>query len=208
MAAHIGLDAKKLSARETYRLLTSCLVPRPIAWVSSVDAMGQGHLAPFSFYTMVSTEPPLIALSISQHQGQDKDTAANILETGDFVVNFVTLEQLAPMHASSARYPADVDEAALLGVDMVASTRVRPRGVARSPIRLECKLAQALTFGIQSARLLVGEVIHFSIAEHCMSDGRIDGSLLDPACRLGGPWYAGLGPRISAGPAQSLSTSE
>lgn len=208
MTAHIGLDARELSARDTYRLLTSCLVPRPIAWVSSVNALGQGNLAPFSFYTMVSTEPPLIALSISQHQGQEKDTAANILETEEFVVNFVTLEQLAPMHASSGRYPPDVDEAQLLGVDMVASARVRPRGVARSPVRLECILAQALTFGVRRAHLLVGEVVQFSVAESCMSDGRIDAALLDPACRLGGPWYAGLGPRIFAGSAQSLSSSE
>lgn len=208
MTAHIGVDAHSLSARDTYRLLTSCLVPRPIAWVSSISRQGSPNLAPFSFYTLVSTEPPLIALSISQHQGQEKDTAANILETGEFVVNFVTMEQVAPMHASAGRYPPDVDEAALLGVEMIASRRVKPRGVALSPVRLECRLAQTLTFGVRSARLLVGEVIHFSVAESCMREGRIDGSLLDPACRLGGPWYAGLGPRFSPDPRQSFSSSE
>ena len=197
MDTHVSRDAEDLSARETYRLLASCLVPRPIAWVSTLNRAGQRNLAPFSFYTLVSTDPPLIALSISQHQGQDKDTVVNIQETEEFVVNFVTVAQIAAMHATSGHFPPHIDEAALLDIEMVPSRRVRPQGVALSPTRLECRLSEVLVFGARATRLLIGEVVHFSIAESCMKDGRIDGTLLDPACRLGGPWYASLGARFS-----------
>ncbi|AOB25745.1 MULTISPECIES: flavin reductase family protein [Bordetella] len=205
-APRTGLDAAGLSARETYRLLTSCLVPRPIAWVSTCDARGTGNLAPFSFYTMVSTVPPLIALSISLHQGQEKDTLANIRQTGEFVVNVVTRELLAPMHACGERHAPGVDEAQLLGVRMRPSQRVRPAGVALSPVRLECRLSQVLEFGVHAARLVVGEVLHFSIDSEYMRDGRLDGARLDPVCRLGGPWYGVLGERLAAPDPSTPST--
>jgi flavin reductase (DIM6/NTAB) family NADH-FMN oxidoreductase RutF len=158
--------------------------------------MRRANLAPFSFYTMVSTVPPLVALSISNNQGQDKDTAANILTTREFVINFVTVELMDKMHASSARFPTGVDEAQALGIEMIPSQVVRPRSVASSPIHLECVLADVMEFGRYKSRLLVAEVVNIRVAERCIEDGKINGNQLDPLCRLAGPWYAGLPNRM------------
>ncbi|CAP44134.1 MULTISPECIES: flavin reductase family protein [Alcaligenaceae] len=193
---YTSLDPAELSPREIYRFMTSCIVPRPIAWVSTEDAQGSANLAPFSFYTLVSTVPPLVALSISAAQEQDKDTAANILSTKEFVINFVTVALMDKMHASSARFAAGIDEAAALGIEMMPSQVVRPRSVAASPVHLECVLADCLEFGRFKTRLIVGEVVNFHLSDQCMQDGKIDGRLLDPLCRLGGQWYAGLQPRM------------
>src|SRR3546814_9847909 len=96
---YTSLDPAELRPREIYRFMTSCIVPRPIAWVSTEDAQGSANLAPFSFYTLVSTVPPLVALSISAAQEQDKDTAANILSTKEFVINFVTVALMDKMRS-------------------------------------------------------------------------------------------------------------
>ncbi|MYN14196.1 flavin reductase family protein [Pusillimonas sp. TS35] len=195
---YTSLDPSELSPREIYRIMTSCMVPRPIAWVSTQDARGCANLAPFSFYTLVSTVPPLVALSISAVQEQDKDTAANILATKEFVINFVTVDLMDRMHASSATFPAGIDEAAALGIEMMPSQTVHPYSVADSPVHLECVLAETLEFGRYKTRLIVGEVVNFHLSDQCMADGKIDGTLLNPLGRLGGPWYAGLQPRMQA----------
>lgn len=195
---YTSLDPSELTPREIYRIMTSCMVPRPIAWVSTEDTQGCANLAPFSFYTLVSTVPPLVALSISAIQGQDKDTAANILATREFVINFVTVDLMDEMHASSATFPAGIDEAAALGIEMMPSQTVRPYSVADSPVHLECVLADCLEFGRYKTRLIVGEVVNFHLSDQCMTDRKIDGTLLNPLGRLGGPWYAGLQPRMQA----------
>lgn len=197
---YVNLDPAQLSPRETYRIMTSCLVPRPIAWVSSEDEAGRANLAPFSFYTLVSTVPPLVALSISNIQGRDKDTAVNILATREFVINFVTVDDMDKVHASSAQFPYGIDEAQALDVQMMPSQVVRPRSVASSPVHLECVLADVIEFGRYKSRLLVGEVVNFRLAERCMENGKINGNLLNPLGRLGGHSYGSFDERLLPAP--------
>lgn len=203
---HKPIPADSLSQRETYRLLTTCLVPRPIAWVSTLNQQGEVNLAPFSFYTMLSTDPALIGLSISRVKGRDKDTLVNVQANGELVVNFVTPELLDQMHASSASYPAEVGEARALGVDLVASEAVGVPGVAKSPIRLECRLDQIMSFGSVESRLVIARVLCFNILEDCMVAGKLESTRLTPVARLGGPWYAELGQRIHKLPPAALDT--
>lgn len=194
------ISAEGLSPRETYRLLTTCLVPRPIAWVSSFNGQGEVNLAPFSFYTMLSTTPPLIGLSISRHQEREKDTLVNARTSGEFVVNFVTPELLEPMHESSASYPPEIGEARALGIELAASREVRVPGVAQSPVRLECRLDQIISFGSLDSSLVVGQIVCFDVLEDCMVDGKLESTRLVPVARMGGPWYAELGRRLHRAP--------
>lgn len=193
---HRCLPAEGLSARETYRLLTTCLVPRPIAWVSTLNAQGEVNLAPFSFYTMLSTTPPLIGVSISRHAGREKDTLVNARASGEFVVNFVTPELLEPMHESSATYPPSVGEARALGIELASSAHAKTPGVAQSPVRLECRLDQVIPFGSMDSSLVVGRITCFHVREDCLVDGKLESTRLEPVARLGGPWYAALGQRL------------
>src|SRR5690606_26926900 len=115
----------------------------------------------------------------------------------EFVINFVTVELMGPMHASSAHFEAGVDEAEALGIGMISSLAVKPCSVAKSPVHLECRMIEALEFGTQNSRLLVGEVIRFRMAERDCEEGKINGAVLEPLCRLGGLWYASLSERIT-----------
>src|ERR1041385_6890840 len=137
----IPLELSGLPRREIYRLMIDCIVPRPIAFVSTLSAEGVGNLAPFSFFNGVSSEPPTLVFSISRKRdGGKKDTLVNIESTPQFVVNLVTEPMAAPMHQTSADYPYGVDEMAKVGLTPVPSTRVRPPRVGESPVQMECEL--------------------------------------------------------------------
>ena len=104
------IDLQDLSARDVYFLLTSVVVPRPIAWVSTVDGDGRSNLAPFSYFNGVCSDPPLISISIGDHKGQPKDSFRAIQETGVFCVNLVEDKHLEAMHQSSGAYPPEISE--------------------------------------------------------------------------------------------------
>jgi flavin reductase (DIM6/NTAB) family NADH-FMN oxidoreductase RutF len=123
-----------------YKLLNSLVVPRPIAWVSTVDAEGRGNLAPHSFFTVASGRPPVILFSSLGH----KDTVTNIEQTGEFVVSITSEDLFEQVNASSAPFEHGDDEARLLGIDTEPSTTVRPERVAASPASIECRLERIL----------------------------------------------------------------
>lgn len=119
------ISAEPLSEAKCYNLLSGAVVPRPIAWVSSLGLSGEINLAPFSCYTFVSTVPPLIAVSCGRKLGVVKDTVSNASRSGEFVVNVASYEMLDALHDSSAEFPANISEAATLGVEMVNSRLVQ-----------------------------------------------------------------------------------
>jgi flavin reductase (DIM6/NTAB) family NADH-FMN oxidoreductase RutF len=164
---------------EAYRLLGALVVPRPIAWVSSVDADGVGNLAPHSFFTVVSTRPPMIAFT----SVGAKDTLANVQATGEFVVNLASAPLLEQVNSSSAPFPAEQDEAAALEIAMEPSALVAPPRVAASPAALECRLHRAIPLG--DSVLVIGEVVAFSIREDALVDGYPEMERLQPLSRLG-----------------------
>jgi flavin reductase (DIM6/NTAB) family NADH-FMN oxidoreductase RutF len=193
----IDIDPADLSPAAAYKLLVGIVVPRPIAWISTLNEGGTVNLAPFSCYTFVSNDPPMIAVSCGRRNGLLKDTARNARHWGEFVVNVVTENLVTPMHQSSREHPGETSEADLLGIALQTSIMVRPPRVSAAPIALECRLRQVLEFGNLKSELLIGEVVRFRIADHLIHDGKIDAMQWRPLARLAGLNYARLGEIIT-----------
>jgi len=185
------IDLADVSPADMYRLMTGVVVPRPIAFVSTVRPDGRFTLAPFSYFTAITNRPPLIGISMNSRKGTPKDTLVNIRNTGDFVVNVVTVALAERMVKTSGDWPADVDEFELTGLTPVASDRVRAPRVGESPVSLECTLHREIELG--NATFVVGEVVRAHVDDAVIADGRVDAAKLAPLGRLGGDEYAPLG---------------
>lgn len=189
------VDREALDTETAYRLLVGCVVPRPIAWITTVDASGRVNVAPFSSYNYVATSPPMLAVNIALRAGDGaiKDTARNILESREFVVNVATEATMDAMHRSAWEYPPDVSEAEVLGLELLPSRHVRAPRIASSPVQMECRLDQAVTLGRGVNTLYIGEVVAFHLSEAVYDGRRVDAEKMRPVARLGGPFYSGLG---------------
>ena len=163
-----------------YRLLTSLVVPRPIAWVSTMDAQGKGNLAPHSFFTVASGRPPIVLFSSLGR----KDTVRNIEETGEFVVNVSTEGMLDQVNATSAPFEHGDDEAVQLGITTEPSATVAPPRVAESPASIECQLERIVEVG--SAYVVFGTVTAITVRDDVLEDGHPAMEHLRPVSRLGG----------------------
>lgn len=191
------IDASKLDEEAAYKLLVGAVVPRPIAWVTSISPNGKINAAPFSCYTFVSNKPPMLAISIGRSKGALKHTSRNARDRGEFVVNVVHESQLEPMHQCSRDYPDGTSEVEAAGLTLTPGVRIKTPRLAAAPISMECRFAQIIEFGELRSTLVVGEVIHFTVRDELLVDGRIDTELLRPLARLGGPRYARLGEIIT-----------
>lgn len=189
------VDRDALDTETAYRLLVGCVVPRPIAWITSVDANGRVNAAPFSSYNYVATSPPMLAVNIARRasDGALKDSAANIMATREFVVNVATEATMEEMHRSAWEYPPEVSEVEILGLPLLPSRHVRAPRIASTPIQMECRLDQAVVLGRGINTLYIGEVIAFHLSSAVFDGRRIDPARLRPLARLGGPFYAQLG---------------
>lgn len=196
-------DASQISSRDAYSLLISAVVPRPIAFVTTVDANGAVNLAPFSFFTGVCSRPPLLALSIGQRnwQGtlQPKDTLANIQANGELVVHIATVALAEAVNAAAAELPPGVSELDHCGLTAVPSVHVRPPRVKECPVQMEAKLSQIVWLGTPATQaLVIVEVLCFHVDDALWSDRLhgIDPLLLDPLSRLGGKAFGTTGRAI------------
>jgi flavin reductase (DIM6/NTAB) family NADH-FMN oxidoreductase RutF len=196
------LDAEKLDSGDAYRLMNSIIIPRPIAWVSTISRDGKANLAPFSYFNGVGSEPPALSLSVSNRDdGSPKDTLRNIQDTGEFVVNAVPRRLAEAMNATSAELPHGESEFAEAGLAEVPSVSVRPPGVAGSPARMECRLIQVVPVG--EANVIIGRIVRFHVEEGILAEARpgklptVDAERLDPLARLGGADYARIAERFS-----------
>lgn len=189
------VDGTALDTETAYRLLVGCVVPRPIAWVTTTDAQGRVNAAPFSSYNYVATSPPMLAINIARRAGDGaiKDTARNLLNQGEFVVNVATEANMGVMHQSAAEYPPEVGEVEALGLATLPSRHVRPPRLAASPVHMECRLVQTVPLGRGINTLYIGEVLAFHLHGSVFDGHRVDARVLRPVARLGGPFYAGLG---------------
>jgi len=187
------LDATTLDTATAYRLLVGAVVPRPVAWITTRSRDGLVNAAPFSSYNYVAHSPPMVAVNIGSRDGALKDTARNIVETGEFVVNVATLDTMDLMHGTSADYPAQVSEADALGIALMPSERVAAPRVAVSPVQMECRLERAVPLGRGLNTLYIGEVLLFHLASTVFDGKYVDSVKLRPIARLGGPLYAELG---------------
>ena len=163
-----------------YPMLTATVVPRPIAWVSTVDSRGVGNLAPHSFFSVACARPPIVSFT----SVGAKDTLANVLATGQFVVNVASAPLRDAVNASSARFDAADDEAERLHLEMEPSTLVAPPRVAASPVAIECRLHSTHELG--DSTLVLGDVLLFSVREEALADDGLPTiAALAPLSRLG-----------------------
>ena len=190
-------DPAKIDNTLVYRLLTSIIIPRPIAWVSSISENGINNLAPFSYFNMVGDDPPHVMFSTRRDNNSNKDTLNNVLATHQFVVNMVTKDLAEPMNASSATVAAEVDEFELVGVTPIPSEKVKPMRVAESPIQLECELVHHYFLEDHQqggACVLIGRVVMIHITDQLLLDeSRLNPELYKPIARLGGSNYCEQG---------------
>lgn len=182
-------DFEKIAADARYKLLTSTIVPRPIAWVTTVSADGVRNAAPFSFFNAMGKEPPLVAIGIQANDdGSLKDTARNIIETGDFVVNLVTERVAKAMNLTSIAAPAEVDELALAELDVTPSIKIAPPRITASPVAFECRLHTPLQFA-SGQFVVIGEVVQAHVDDDYVLDASkfyIDTAKLAPLGRVHG----------------------
>jgi flavin reductase (DIM6/NTAB) family NADH-FMN oxidoreductase RutF len=186
----------ELRNRDRYQLLTSLVVPRPIAWVSSRSLGGIPNLAPFSYFAALSATPLLIGISIGTRRGVVKDTLLNIQETGVFCVNIVTERQLEAMNLSSGEHPPEVDEFEVAGVEMAEGEAVQAPYVSDCPAVFECRLRQQVELDQSGNVFVIGEAVGIRLASDLpLLPGSyfVDPEGLRPVSRLGGELYAQLG---------------
>ena len=173
------------------RVLTGVIVPRPIAFVSSVSTEGIVNLAPFSFFNAMAYDPATIVLGISRSAGwKEKDTLANIEATGEFVVNVVVDDIAEAMNSTAAEFPTDVDEFEVGGLTAAPSELVRAPRVAESPVNMECRLNQVVAVGDGTKHtIVIGEIVLMHIRDDIINGHRVNHQRLKPVGRLAGNMY-------------------
>ena len=204
----IEVDPGPQSHAENYKLMTGLIVPRPIAWISTLSPEGHVNLAPFSAFTFVSHKPPMITITAGLREndlrGHYKDTVANILRNKEFVVNIADQSLMGPLHASSAEYPPGRGEAEALGLETCQSARIGTPRLAAAPAALECRLHSTIELGEVGDRIVIGQVVMFQIADRLLRNGKIQTMELNPIARIGGPNYATLSEIITMPRAEVL----
>ena len=186
-------DMEQLAADSRYKILTATVTPRPIAWVTTVSENGVVNAAPFSFFNVMGHEPPTVALGLLAGEGRFKDTATNILETGEFVVNLVSEANAKAMNVTCIDAPPDIDELVLAGLTPVASRAIRPPRIAQSPVSFECRVLTSLVTGPRQTAV-IGRVIGAHVDASAVQDSErchIDTQALGLIARMHGRgWYA------------------
>lgn len=190
----LRFDPAKDSAANLYKLMIGMVVPRPIAFVSSIDEHGTRNLAPFSYFMACSADPPVICFVAGQRSGPlpAKDTLTNILVTKEFVVNIVSEEFADKMNLTSAEVAPEIDEFTLSGLTPLASELVQPPRVAESHAHMECRLRQTLPIGNEAgttSTIIFGNVLRFHVDEAVIDGYKIDPEKLRAIGRMGGPTY-------------------
>ncbi len=173
--------------RAVYPLLNSVVVPRPIAWVSTRSADGVDNLAPHSFFTIAGIDPPVVQFT----SVGAKDSLRNALATGEFVVSVCTEALMEQVNLTGTDYPADVSEFDAVGLTREPSLLVAPPRVAESPVALECRVLDTMSFGV--CTVVFGQVVHIAVDESVLRDDRPEIALIRPVARLGADEWSTIG---------------
>jgi flavin reductase (DIM6/NTAB) family NADH-FMN oxidoreductase RutF len=189
----LRFDPGGSSAADIYKLMIGMVVPRPIAFVSSLDEQGVRNLAPFSYFMACSADPPVVCFVSSFRKGEapTKDTLRNVVATKEFVVNIVSEEFADKMNLTSAEVPPEIDEFDISGLTPVASELVKPPRVGESHAQMECRLRQLLPIGEApgGGTIVFGDVLRFHVDEAVVNGYKIDPDKLRAIGRMGGPTY-------------------
>jgi len=180
-----------MAAADRYKLMTAAITPRPIAWLTTVSADGVRNAAPYSFFNMMGADPPLVAVGLMRRpDGTYKDSARNILDTGEFVVNLVSEADAPTMNFTCIDAPPDFDELAEGNIETLPSRAVVPPRIASVPVSMECRLFQAVDAGLST--VVLGQVLHLHIADTLVDPERlhIDTPAMMLVARMhGAGWY-------------------
>jgi flavin reductase (DIM6/NTAB) family NADH-FMN oxidoreductase RutF len=177
MNSMLSINPKSLSERDNYKLLIGSIIPRPIAFVTTLSEDGILNGAPFSYFNIVSSNPPMISLSIQRVNGSQKDTSRNILQNKEFVVHIVDDQNVEQVNKTAANLPSNQSEIQFAGLTPVESTKVSVPGVNEAKIRMECVLEHSLILGdndIPSCDFIIGRIVQFHIENDIYHNGRID----------------------------------
>jgi flavin reductase (DIM6/NTAB) family NADH-FMN oxidoreductase RutF len=189
----MDFDPADVRASVFYQQMIHCIVPRPIAWVSTISSAGATNVAPFSYFTGVGSRPPsLLFCPANNRQGEPKDTLRNIQDTGDFVVNIVSFSVAEAMNASAAALPPNESEFDFCGVTALASLKISAPRVLESPVQFECRKMHILNIGDGpgGANIVVGSIVHMHIDDHVIGiKDLVDPDLLNAVGRMGGVSY-------------------
>jgi flavin reductase (DIM6/NTAB) family NADH-FMN oxidoreductase RutF len=185
----MNVNPATITPKDTYKLLSGSVVPRPIAWVSTVDAEGGFNLAPFSFFTVASRNPPMLCISVGpgtgEREGTIKDTLHNITLEKEFVINIVSSELGNQMQTSAENFAPEINEFESTGLTPIPSNVVKAPRVDESPISMECVLEQIIDLG--SDHLVIGRMVHFHVKdEFYLGNFKIDIEKMKPLGRLAG----------------------
>jgi flavin reductase (DIM6/NTAB) family NADH-FMN oxidoreductase RutF len=184
------IDPAAISPDAAYFWQVATIVPRPIAWVSTLNDDGSANLAPFSFFTGASAEPPLCIICVARTKTHvKKDTWRNIERSGEYVIHVVPDRLVAEMNLTSKDYPYGTDEFAMAGLAKAASEKVAPPRIAEAPVAMECRLHQIVEVGRPGTAVIIGEIVLWHVRDEVLVGGRVDMGLLDPVGRLAGAMY-------------------
>ncbi|MGD6833538.1 flavin reductase family protein [Sutcliffiella halmapala] len=192
----LSIDPANNTERENYKFLIGSIIPRPIAFVTTLSEDGTLNGAPFSYFNIVSSNPPLISLSIQRQEGRQKDTARNIIDSKEFVIHIVDEQNVEKVNKTAANLPSYQSEIELGKFTPVESEKVSVQGVSEAKIRMECVLEQSLELGGLDAPgcdFIIGKVVQFHIENNIYEKGRIDPKGLAAVSRLAGVNYAKIG---------------
>ena len=185
-------DFSAMPAADRYRLMASAITPRPIAWVTSQSARGARNAAPYSFFNMMGAAPPIVVIGMMRRpDGTHKDSANNVLESGEFVVNLVGESDAPAMNLTCIDAPPEIDEITLAGLQTAPSIAIAPPRIVTAPVAMECRVHQILEIG--TTTLVIGEVLHFHVRDEFYDPAtrRIDTPAMHLIGRVhGGGWYA------------------
>ncbi|HWU02023.1 MAG TPA: flavin reductase family protein [Novosphingobium sp.] len=184
-------DFATMAAPDRYKLMAASITPRPIAWITSQSGAGLRNAAPYSFFAMMSAEPPLVAIGLMRRpDGTYKDSAANIIETGEFVVNLVSESDAPAMNLTCIDAPAGEDEIALAGLETAPSSLIAPPRIATAPVSMECRLHTRTDVGLST--IVLGQVLRFHIQDQFVDAQKlhVDTLAMKLVARMhGAGWY-------------------
>lgn len=197
----IVIDPAAQTDRENYKLLIGSIVPRPIALVTSLSKDGVLNAAPFSYFSIVASAPPMVSVSVQRKQGVRKDTARNAMDIGAFVVHIVDESNVHAANQAAAGLPPHVSEVDIAGLTPVTSEAIAVPGIMEARIRMECVLEKSMSLGgseeAPACDLLIGRVVRFHFAEDVYDQGYVLADKLQPVSRLAGNHYATLGEQFA-----------
>lgn len=188
----MNFDPSNIDITHCYKLMVGSITPRPIAWISSLSAAGVLNLAPYSFFTVASCNPPVLAVTqVNPRDRAAKDTLTNLRATQECVVNIVSENLADIMNASCGDYPPDVSEFVALRIVSEASTKVSVAGVKAAPVRFECRLREVLEVSSlpMGGHMMLLDVVNIYVDESVLLDGQIAPRLLNSIGKLGADWY-------------------